>query len=141
MLKADAGIMRATYMVDTEKLVYNCRVLEERAQESAAVLSQQKRRLARQRDVLSGIKVRSASAGTAGSSSNRVARSRRLPVCSNGVWRPSARAQTRTCARLKSTAALRMHSPTCRTSSGASRMQTWPSALRCAWCPWPDVCA
>ena len=65
MLEADAGIMRATYQVDTEKLVYNCRVLGERAQESAAVLSQQKCRLARQRDVLSGIKVGSATAGTA----------------------------------------------------------------------------
>ena len=65
VLEAEAGIMRATYQVDTEKLVYNCRVLGERAQESAVVLSQQKRRLARQRDVLSGIKVCSASAGTA----------------------------------------------------------------------------
>lgn len=65
VLEAEAGIMRATYQVDTEKLVYNCRVLGERAQESAAVLSQQKRRLARQRDVLSGIKVCSALASTA----------------------------------------------------------------------------
>ncbi|KAK9835134.1 hypothetical protein WJX81_000361 [Elliptochloris bilobata] len=61
-LEAEAGIMRATYQVNTEKLVYNCRVLGERAQESAAVLSQQKRRLARQRDVLSGIKQRYAEA-------------------------------------------------------------------------------
>ena len=137
VLEAEAGIMRATYQVDTEKLVYNCRVLGERAQESAAVLSQQKRRQARQRDVLSGIKVCSALAAQQRSSSKRAARSCRLPVCSNAMRRLSARAQTRTCARPKSTAAPRMRSPTCRTSSGASRMQTWPSALRCAWCPWP----
>jgi len=59
-LEADYGILRATYQANTEKLVYNCRVLAERAQESAATLSQQKRRLSRQRDVLSGIKVRPA---------------------------------------------------------------------------------
>ena len=133
VLEAEAGIMRATYQVDTEKLVYNCRVLGERAQESAAVLSQQKRRLARQRDVLSGIKVCSASSDTA----RLQQQTRRLPVCSNGTRRPSASAQTRTCAQPKSTAAHRMRSPTCRTSSGASRTQTWPSASRCAWCPWP----
>ena len=57
-LEADYGILRATYQANTEKLVYNCRVLAERAQESAATLSQQKRRLSRQRDVLSSIKVR-----------------------------------------------------------------------------------
>ena len=49
--------MRATYQANTEKLVYNCRVLAERAQESTATLSQQKRRLSRQRDVLLTIKV------------------------------------------------------------------------------------
>ena len=61
-LEAESGIMRATYQVNTEKLVYNCRVLAERAQESAAGLSLQKRRLSRQRDLLSGIKVSSAAA-------------------------------------------------------------------------------
>ena len=50
--------MRATYQLNTEKLDYNYRVLVERDHENQATINQQKRKISRQRDVLSGLKQR-----------------------------------------------------------------------------------
>mmetsp|Transcript_25965 Transcript_25965/g.49353 ORF Transcript_25965/g.49353 Transcript_25965/m.49353 type:complete len:664 (-) Transcript_25965:177-2168(-) len=48
--------MRATYQLNTEKLEYNYRVLEERDHENQSTISQQKRKIARLRDILSSLK-------------------------------------------------------------------------------------
>ena len=45
--------MRATYQLNQEKLEYNFRVLTERDAENQATINQQKRKISRQRDVLS----------------------------------------------------------------------------------------
>ncbi|MEW5307357.1 MAG: hypothetical protein WDW36_009761 [Sanguina aurantia] len=50
--------MRATYQLNTEKLEYNYRVLVERDHENQATINQQKRKISRQRDLLSGLKQR-----------------------------------------------------------------------------------
>lgn len=50
--------MRATYQLNTEKLEYNYRVLVERDHENTATINQQKRKIARQRDLLSNLKSR-----------------------------------------------------------------------------------
>ncbi|KAG1659692.1 hypothetical protein FOA52_004331 [Chlamydomonas sp. UWO 241] len=50
--------MRATYQLNTEKLEYNYRVLVERDHENQATINQQKRKISRQRDILSGLKQR-----------------------------------------------------------------------------------
>mmetsp|Transcript_5457 Transcript_5457/g.9456 ORF Transcript_5457/g.9456 Transcript_5457/m.9456 type:complete len:705 (-) Transcript_5457:793-2907(-) len=50
--------MRATYQLNTEKLEYNYRVLVERDHENQATINQQKRKISRQRDILSGLKGR-----------------------------------------------------------------------------------
>jgi len=50
--------MRATYQLNTEKLEYNYRVLVERDHENQATINQQKRKISRQRDILSGLKTR-----------------------------------------------------------------------------------
>merc|ERR1739841_357411 len=50
--------MRATYQLNTEKLEYNYRVLVERDQENQSTINQQKRKIARQRDLLSNLKNR-----------------------------------------------------------------------------------
>ncbi|RQM20717.1 hypothetical protein B5M09_003198 [Aphanomyces astaci] len=47
--------MRATYQLNTEKLEYNYRVLTERDMENSATLNQQKRKLSRLKDALSGL--------------------------------------------------------------------------------------
>ncbi|GAQ88914.1 hypothetical protein KFL_004690070 [Klebsormidium nitens] len=52
--------MRATYQLNTEKLEYNWRVLLERDTENGSTVAAQKRKLARQRDVLSGLKAAAA---------------------------------------------------------------------------------
>ena len=49
---------RATYQLNTEKLEYNYRVLVERDQENQSTINQQKRKIARQRDLLSNLKNR-----------------------------------------------------------------------------------
>ena len=48
--------IRATYQLNTEKLEYNYRVLVERDQENQSTINQQKRKIARQRDLLSSLK-------------------------------------------------------------------------------------
>ncbi len=50
--------MRATYQLNTEKLDYNYRVLVERDHENQTTINQQKRKISRQRDVLSSLKQR-----------------------------------------------------------------------------------
>ena len=50
--------MRATYQLNTEKLEYNYRVLVERDQENQSTINQQKRKIARQRDLLSNLKTK-----------------------------------------------------------------------------------
>jgi len=50
--------MRATYQLNTEKLEYNHRVLQERDKENELTQQQQKRKIARHRDVLSNLKSR-----------------------------------------------------------------------------------
>ena len=47
--------MRATYLLNTEKLEYNYRVLTERDMENNATLSHQKRKLTKLKDALSGV--------------------------------------------------------------------------------------
>lgn len=54
--------MRATYQLNTEKLEYNYKVLVERDHENQQTISQQKRKMARQRDALSTLKRRHAEA-------------------------------------------------------------------------------
>ncbi len=46
------------YQLNTEKLEYNYRVLVERDHENQATINQQKRKISRQRDILSGLKGR-----------------------------------------------------------------------------------
>lgn len=48
--------MRATYQLNTEKLDYNYRVLVERDHENQSTINQQKRKISKQRDVLSHLK-------------------------------------------------------------------------------------
>mmetsp|Transcript_22481 Transcript_22481/g.73000 ORF Transcript_22481/g.73000 Transcript_22481/m.73000 type:complete len:675 (+) Transcript_22481:78-2102(+) len=48
--------MRATYQLNTEKLEYNYRVLTERNLENTHTINQQRRKIARQRDILSSYK-------------------------------------------------------------------------------------
>lgn len=48
--------MRATYQLNTEKLEYNYRVLVERDHENQATVTQQKRKISRQRDILVNLK-------------------------------------------------------------------------------------
>ena len=50
--------MLATYQLNIEKLDYNYRVLVERDHENTATINQQKRKIARQRDLLTGLKSR-----------------------------------------------------------------------------------
>ena len=50
--------MQATYQLNTEKLEYNYRVLVERDIENQGTIAAQKRRIARQRDLLSGLKAK-----------------------------------------------------------------------------------
>ncbi|KAK9817150.1 hypothetical protein WJX72_010361 [[Myrmecia] bisecta] len=50
--------MRATYQLNQEKLEYNYRVLVERDAENQSTINQQKRKISRQRDVLSTLKQR-----------------------------------------------------------------------------------
>mmetsp|Transcript_4676 Transcript_4676/g.15483 ORF Transcript_4676/g.15483 Transcript_4676/m.15483 type:complete len:645 (+) Transcript_4676:346-2280(+) len=50
--------MRATYQLNTEKLEYNYRVLVERDHENQSTINQQKRKIARQRDILSNLKAK-----------------------------------------------------------------------------------
>lgn len=50
--------MRATYQLNTEKLEYNYRVLVERDHENQSTINQQKRKISRQRDILSSLKQR-----------------------------------------------------------------------------------
>lgn len=99
-LEAEAGVMHTTFQVNTEKLVYNCRVLAERALESAAALNQQKHRLSRQRDLLSSVKVTHNSLSRTRASRRRHILRLSYGVCagSNSTWTQSARAQNRTCA-------------------------------------------
>ena len=59
--------MRATYQLNQEKLEYNFRVLTERDAENQATINQQKRKISRQRDVLSVMMV-----GVAGSMAGHV---------------------------------------------------------------------
>ena len=54
--------MLATYQLNIEKLDYNYRVLVERDHENTATINQQKRKIARQRDLLTGLKSRCAAA-------------------------------------------------------------------------------
>ena len=49
--------MRATYQLNQEKLEYNYRILSERDHENQITINQQKRKISRQRDVLSNLKV------------------------------------------------------------------------------------
>jgi len=49
--------MKSTYLLNQDKLVYNERVLQERASESQATILHQRRKLARQREVLALLKV------------------------------------------------------------------------------------
>ena len=50
--------MRATYQLNTEKLEYNYRVLVERDHENQSTISQQRRKIARQRESLLALKSR-----------------------------------------------------------------------------------
>ncbi|CAG9464630.1 unnamed protein product [Pedinophyceae sp. YPF-701] len=50
--------MRATYQLNNEKLEYNYRVLVERDHENKNTINKQKRKIARQRDILSTLKAR-----------------------------------------------------------------------------------
>ncbi|GLC76023.1 DNA replication checkpoint protein Drc1 [Pleodorina starrii] len=50
--------MRATYQLNTEKLEYNYRVLKEREKENSSTIESQKKKLSRQRDILSSLKQR-----------------------------------------------------------------------------------
>ncbi|EFJ47566.1 hypothetical protein VOLCADRAFT_81425 [Volvox carteri f. nagariensis] len=50
--------MRATYQLNTEKLEYNYRVLKEREKENSTTIESQKKKLSRQRDILSSLKQR-----------------------------------------------------------------------------------
>jgi chromosome segregation ATPase len=50
--------MRATYQLNTEKLEYNYRVLVERDHENQSTIQQQKRKIARLRDLLSNLKAK-----------------------------------------------------------------------------------
>lgn len=59
-LEQDLEEMRATYQLNSEKLDYNYRVLQERDQENGLTIQQQKRKLARLQDLLSGLKGRHA---------------------------------------------------------------------------------
>lgn len=52
--------MRATYQLNTEKLEYNYRVLVERDHENQSTIQQQKRKIARLRDLLSNLKAKHA---------------------------------------------------------------------------------
>ncbi|KAG2497477.1 hypothetical protein HYH03_004630 [Edaphochlamys debaryana] len=54
--------MRATYQLNTEKLEYNYRVLKEREKENSTTIESQKKKLSRQRDILSSLKQRYAEA-------------------------------------------------------------------------------
>lgn len=57
-LEQDLEEMRATYQLNSEKLDYNYRVLQERDQENTHTIQQQKRKVARLQDVLSGLKAK-----------------------------------------------------------------------------------
>ena len=56
-LELHTDAMRATDAGNAERLAYNRRVLTERSQENAAALTQNARRLMRQRDALAELKV------------------------------------------------------------------------------------
>lgn len=62
--------MRATYQLNTEKLEYNYRVLVERDHENQGTIAQQKRKIARQRDLLSGLKAKYARSDKAAQDEN-----------------------------------------------------------------------
>ena len=57
-LEQHLEVMRATYQLNTEKLEYNYRVLVERDHENTDTINQQKRKISRQRDILSNLKAR-----------------------------------------------------------------------------------
>jgi hypothetical protein len=58
-MEAHLEAMKATYLLNQDKLVYNERVLQERASESQTTILHQRRKLARQREVLALLKVTS----------------------------------------------------------------------------------
>jgi dynein regulatry complex protein 1 len=60
-LEKHMEMMLATYQLNIEKLDYNYRVLVERDHENSATINQQKRKIARQRDLLANLKNRHAS--------------------------------------------------------------------------------
>lgn len=59
-LERHMEVMLATYQLNIEKLDYNYRVLVERDHENGATINQQKRKIARQRDLLTTLKARCA---------------------------------------------------------------------------------
>lgn len=59
--------MRAAYQLNQEKLDYNYRVLLERDAENQATITQQKRKISKQRDLLSSLMVTPAAAACAAS--------------------------------------------------------------------------
>jgi dynein regulatry complex protein 1 len=62
--------MLATYQLNIEKLDYNYRVLVERDHENTATINQQKRKIARQRDLLMNLKTRCAAAARSAGAQN-----------------------------------------------------------------------
>jgi hypothetical protein len=56
-LEQHLGSMRAAYQLNQEKLDYNYRVLLERDAENQATITQQKRKISKQRDLLSTLMV------------------------------------------------------------------------------------
>lgn len=58
--------MRAAYQLNQEKLDYNYRVLLERDAENVATITQQKRKVSKQRDLLSSLMVSCLSIGVSG---------------------------------------------------------------------------
>ena len=59
-LERHMEVMLATYQLNIEKLDYNYRVLVERDHENGVTINQQKRKIARQRDLLTTLKARCA---------------------------------------------------------------------------------
>ena len=57
-LEQHLGAMRATYQLNTEKLEYNYRVLVERDHENQSTMTQQRKKIAKQREALMNLKAR-----------------------------------------------------------------------------------
>lgn len=57
-LERHMEVMLATYQLNIEKLDYNYRVLVERDHENGITINQQKRKISRQRDLLTNLKSR-----------------------------------------------------------------------------------